>query len=110
MTDATPKINMMLKILLPTTLPIAISVSPLRAATTEVASSGNDVPADTIVSAITDSLTPNSPAMPAAPSTNQLPPNTRATKPNTIHNMAFHIGINGSVDTSSARFEDLSEV
>ena len=100
----------LLKMLLPTTLPIAMSVSPFLAATTDVASSGNDVPADTIVSAITDSLTPNSVAMPEAPSTNQSPPKIRAAKPNTINRMDFHIGISVSEGFSSTRLDDLREV
>ena len=41
-----------LKILLPTTLPIAISCSPFLAAITDVTSSGSDVPKATIVNEI----------------------------------------------------------
>ncbi len=40
-----PSTARILKILLPTTLPTAISRSPRTAATTEVATSGNEVPA-----------------------------------------------------------------
>ena len=49
MTDAVPRMNRMLKILLPTMLPMAMSAFPLRAATTEVTSSGSDVPNATMV-------------------------------------------------------------
>ena len=43
----------------PTILAMAISVFFLRAATTDVANSGNEVPIDTIVNPITRSETPN---------------------------------------------------
>jgi hypothetical protein len=49
----------MLKVLLPTTLPTAMSRSPLTAAITEVATSGIEVPAATMVRPITTSLTPS---------------------------------------------------
>jgi hypothetical protein len=49
----------MLKVLLPTTLPTAMSRSPLMAAMMEVATSGMEVPAATMVRPITRSLTPS---------------------------------------------------
>jgi hypothetical protein len=47
-----------LKVLLPTTLPTAMSRSPRTAAMTEVATSGSEVPAATMVSPTTTSLIP----------------------------------------------------
>ena len=64
MTADVPKTKNTLKTTLPTTLPNAIAVSPFFAAITDAANSGADVPADTIVSAITDSLIPIQRAMP----------------------------------------------
>ena len=49
-----PITNKMLKMLLPTTLPIAMSAFPFLAAITEVNNSGNDVPRATIVSPMTN--------------------------------------------------------
>ena len=57
-TEASPTTNRILKILLPTILPIAISALPLRAAVTEVNSSGKLVPSATIVRPIIRSLRP----------------------------------------------------
>ena len=65
----------------------------LSAATTDVASSGSDVPAATSVRPITDSLTPNERAMPDAPSTKYRPPKINPAKPPIIQRAAFHIGI-----------------
>ena len=53
-----PKIKNTLIILDPTTLPTAISEFFLYAATTEVASSGREVPMATMVSPIKESLNP----------------------------------------------------
>ena len=60
--------------LLPTTFPIARSVRPLIAATNDVISSGIEVPAETIVSPITASLTPNKEAEVLAPLTRSFDP------------------------------------
>ena len=57
--EHTPNIQKMLKRLLPTTFPIAMSLLPLRAATTLVANSGSDVPPATNVRPMTASLTPS---------------------------------------------------
>ena len=67
--DVIPRIKKILKILEPTIFPTAISDFFFRAATIEVASSGRDVPAATIVSPITRSLMPSSLAIFIAPST-----------------------------------------
>ena len=57
-TPVTPKISKMLKTFEPNTLPMAMPLLPLRAATALVASSGSDVPPATMVSPITASLMP----------------------------------------------------
>jgi hypothetical protein len=62
----------MLKILLPTTLPIARSLSPFHVAIIDVISSGSEVPIATIVRPMTSSLTPKILAMPEDALTNQL--------------------------------------
>ena len=54
-----PITKKILKILLPTTFPIAMAELPFLAATIEVASSGRDVPAATKVKPTTVSLTPH---------------------------------------------------
>ena len=54
-----PRMNSTLKMLLPTTLPTAMSRSPLMAAVMDVATSGIDVPVATMVRAMTTSLTPS---------------------------------------------------
>ena len=68
----------------PITFPIAISAFFFIAATTEVASSGNEVPPATKVKPITDSLTPKLRAMPVAPSTNSCPPQINPARPPSI--------------------------
>lgn len=55
--------------LLPMTLPMAIPGFFFKAAVTEVASSGKEVPPATSVSPMIESLTPNERAIPLAPST-----------------------------------------
>ena len=69
-----PSTKNILKRLLPMTFPMAISGFFFKAATMEVASSGNEVPPATSVRPMMDSLTPNPRAMPLAPSTKKLPP------------------------------------
>ena len=61
----------------PTTLPRAMPLSPLLAATIDVTSSGNDVPTATIVSDITASLIPQDLANTTADSRNKSPPTRR---------------------------------
>ena len=63
------KIKNILNMLEPTTLPMAISLLFFKAATIEVANSGKDVPAATIVSLMSFSLTPNDSAISMALST-----------------------------------------
>jgi len=74
----------MLKVLLPTTFPTAMSRCPFTAAATDAATSGSEVPAATIVRPMTSSDTPSSLAMSVAAPTNQRDPMTRATRPTTI--------------------------
>ena len=50
MADETPMTQSMLKVTEPMMLPIAMSVSPLRAAMTDAKVSGSDVPTATMVS------------------------------------------------------------
>ena len=66
---------------LPTTLPMARSVLPRSAATKEVINSGMEVPAETMVSPITASLTPRLKATALAPFTKRLAPKPRTTMP-----------------------------
>lgn len=79
-----PKIKNILKILEPTTFPIAISVFFLRAATTEVANSGKDVPKETTVTDIILSEIPKFLAKLTAESTINLPPKTKRIKPSIV--------------------------
>ena len=65
----------------PTTLPMAMSLCPLSAATTDVASSGRLVPAARIVSPMTASLRPAASAIETAPVTSIRAPATRSTSP-----------------------------
>ena len=78
-----PTTNKMLKMLLPTILPIAMSAFPLRAATTEVNNSGSDVPSATMVSPINLSLIPNIFASEVAASTVTSLPQIISTRPMT---------------------------
>jgi hypothetical protein len=78
-----PKTPRMLKMLLPTTLPIAMSRSPRMPATSDVASSGSEVPPATMVSPISNSLTPSQRDKSTAPWTNQPAPKTNNTRPAT---------------------------
>ena len=73
-----------LKILLPTTLPIAISYSPFFVATILVTSSGRLVPNAIIVRAMTLSLTPTILAISLAASTTALLPNTKQMIPKIV--------------------------
>ena len=73
----------------PSTLPMAMPLLPLRAATTLVASSGSDVPPATMVRPITASLTPNVWATLVAPSTKMFEPTTRQARPSTSNSNDF---------------------
>ena len=78
-----PKIAKILKILLPTTLPKAISLLPFKAAEILTTNSGNEVPKATMVKPIIKSDTFKRRAITEAPSTNLSAPKIRATNPNT---------------------------
>ncbi len=73
----------MLKVLLPTTLPTAMSRSPRSVATIDVATSGSEVPAATIVRPMTRSETPSARANPVAASTSQSAPRISSASPAT---------------------------
>lgn len=85
-----PSTKNILNRLLPMTLPIAIPGFFFKAAVTDVASSGKEVPPATNVSPITDSLTPHERASPLAPSTKSCPPNMSPASPPAIYNTDFH--------------------
>ena len=107
MTAVKPRIQNILKILLPTTFPIAISDCFLRAATTEVASSGRLVPTATTVSPIIASLIPMRVASSTAPSTIHFPQMVNPTRPSSIKMMDFQTGrifISSGVDSSGVFF------
>ena len=87
-----PKINSMLNMLEPTTLPIASPLSPFFAATIDVTSSGREVPIATIVSATSRWLMPKLTAILLALSTTNCPPNITAAKPPMI-NSTLIIGL-----------------
>lgn len=82
-----PRIKNTLKIFDPTILPTAISSCFLRVATTDVASSGNDVPTPTIVSPINASLSPAVCATFTASVTKIFPPSTKPARPKTMNPM-----------------------
>lgn len=69
-----PKMNRILKILDPSTLPITIPLSPFLSAVIDVTSSGKDVPIATMVRPMSASLNPNVLAMKLAPSTTKSEP------------------------------------
>jgi len=76
----------------PIMFPIAISLFFLYAATTEVASSGNEVPAATKVNPTSFSLTPIMVAIYTALVTTIFPPAISAISPIIIKRQIFHIG------------------
>jgi len=82
----------MLKMLLPTIFPTAMSRSPRRSATIAVASSGSEVPRATTVSPKTSPLTPNEEAMPTAPFTKNCEPSTSSPIPVSRATPASHSG------------------
>ena len=82
-----------LKILLPTTLPIAISYSPFLVAATDVTSSGSDVPKAIIVKEIIFSLIPIIDANDEALSTTKLLPTIIQIKPIIVYIIDLGIGI-----------------
>lgn len=74
--------------MLPTILPIAISLLPLNAAVTDVTNSGSDVPKATIVRPINLSLNPAYLAIFDAASTEISDPTIIKAKPTRVVNMA----------------------
>jgi hypothetical protein len=76
-----PRTNKILKVLLPTTLPIATSELPDNAPCTDTANSGALVPKATTVSPMTIGAIPNRVATEDAPFTNHSAPNVRHTNP-----------------------------
>ena len=73
-----PTIKRMLVILEPTALATTISVAPSRAAATEEANSGNEVPKPTINTPIANELIPKLAPICLAPNTNMSAPLTKA--------------------------------
>ena len=78
--------NKTLKILLPTTLPTAMSDLPSRTAATDTAISGALVPSATMVSPTTKGEMPKDSANLLAPRTNKSAPNTKLANPATNKN------------------------
>src|SRR5690606_34926388 len=95
-----PSTHKILKMLLPTTLPTAISRCPLILATTEVTTSGSEVPAATMVNPITASLTPQAVAISTALCTSQRAPHTSNARPPITISIFFQTGT-GSLSISS---------
>ena len=88
-----PSTSPMLKMLLPTMLPTAMSRSPRRTAMIEVASSGSEVPIATTVSPTTRLLTPSPVAMLTAPVTSSCEPSTRSPMPTASRRSESHTGV-----------------
>lgn len=76
---------------LPMMFPTAMSLFFLIAATTEVASSGNEVPAATMVNPISVWLTPRADAMSTALSTTKRPPMTSRANPSRMNPQIFRL-------------------
>lgn len=102
-----PSTKKILKILDPITLPRHISECPLVAATIDVANSGRDVPAASIVSPISPSDHPMARAIADALSTNHCPPSIRQARPPNVTSKARHRGIGGLALLSSRLAEGL---
>jgi len=81
MTELMPNIKKILKIFEPITFPIAISLFFLKAATSDVTSSGREVPIETMVRPISFSLTPRKVAIATDLSTTNLLPKIKAVSP-----------------------------
>lgn len=89
---AVPKTKQVFMIFDPIILPIAISSWLWYAAIAEVASSGNDVPIDTTLSATKASEIPIAKAKPEAPSIRSWLPMTNAANPTAIRTADFQTG------------------
>ncbi len=101
----------MLKMFEPTTFPTAISRWPRQAARTDVATSGSDVPAATIVRPMTSSETPNDRANATAPPTSQRAPRTSIPSPARTRRRFAHqepVGPSGISSAVSTRLAALS--
>lgn len=92
MTAVNPNTQKILNILLPMILPTARSRLPLRAAMTEVTSSGSDVPIAMIVAEIKKSLSPNACAIATAPLTVHVPPRYSPSSHQAINSDDFRVG------------------
>ena len=103
MSIVVPATKSMLNILLPTMLPMAISVCPFFAAVHDVTSSGRDVPNATMVSPISLSVMPNLPAIYDAAFTVKLLPTTTSANPMIMNNISL-----GALSFSVITIESLS--
>ena len=99
-----PRMNKILKMFEPTTFPMAMSFSPLQAATMEIISSGRLVPKAMIVRPIRRSLIPKARAMYSALLIVNCPPAIIPASPRTVKRMLFQTGFVSSVSVSSAGF------
>jgi len=99
-----PTTKRMLNKLLPIIFPIAMSQFFLKAAITEVKSSGKDVPKATIVKPMNLSLQPKKRAMKVADFTTKLLPKITRPNPIIVKNIAFIIDIFGSFELSESLF------
>ena len=88
--DVTPRISRVLKMLEPITLPTAMSALPLIAPMKLTTISGAEVPMPTIVRPITNSLTPSLRAIDDDPSTRISDPTTTRTRPRSNSRMSNH--------------------
>lgn len=88
----TARTRAILSTLEPTILPMAMLLFPFRAATTEVTSSGNEVPIATTVSPMTLSAIPTYLAIATAPSTTRFPPSISKRIPKKIYKAVFRFG------------------
>jgi hypothetical protein len=95
-----PKMKNTLNIFDPTIFPIAKSTFFFLAAITLVASSGRDVPIDTIVKAITLWESPIADATSTAETTIMRPPATRRTRPARIKNTDLATGLSFTIISS----------
>ena len=109
MTAEEPSTKKVLKMLDPTTLPIAMSTLFFIAATTDVASSGSDVPMEMIVRAMTRSEMPRSRAKRVAKKTMALPPPLSRSSPARSIRSAFFDGYS-FISPSSSVFPDMASV
>ena len=103
MSIVVPATKSILNILLPTMLPMAISVCPFFAAVHDVTSSGRDVPNATIVRPMSLSVIPSFPAIYDAAFTVKLLPTTTSANPMIINSISL-----GVLSFSVSSIESLS--